>query len=127
MNKNEKIAFIEKYIRSYNAFDVDTLLLLIHPEIDFKNISGGEVNATAFGMDEFRCLVEQSKELFSNRKQTITEFKIQKGQVFIEVDYEAVLVADLPNGMKAGEILRLKGRSEFTFRDGKIYKLTDIS
>ena len=45
----------------------------------------------------------------------------------IEVAYEGVLASDLPNGMKAGETLRLSGRSEFTFRDGKIYRITDAS
>ena len=38
-----------------------------------------------------------------------------------------VLAGDLPNGMKAGEVLRLKGRSVFGFQEGKIYRLTDTS
>jgi hypothetical protein len=29
--------------------------------------------------------------------------------------------------MKAGETLRLSGRTEFAFCDGKIYRITDIS
>jgi hypothetical protein len=37
------------------------------------------------------------------------------------------LASDLPNGMKAGETLRLNGRSEFTFCDGKIYRIKDVS
>lgn len=127
MNEDEKRTVIEKYINSYNAFDVEIMISVIHPEVEFKNISGGDINATASGINEFRKLAEESIQLFTCRKQTITKFKAKKECATIEMDYEAVLAADLPNGVKAGETLRLKGRSEFTFRDGKIYRITDIS
>lgn len=57
----------------------------------------------------------------------ITSFETKDDQAFMGIDYEGVLASDLPNGMKAGETLRLNGRSEFTFRDGKIYRIADIS
>jgi len=47
--------------------------------------------------------------------------------VTIEIDYEGVLRADFPNGPKAGETIKLKGKSVFKFRDGLIYQLTDYS
>jgi hypothetical protein len=37
------------------------------------------------------------------------------------------LAVDFPNGMKAGDVLRLNGRSEYTFRDGRIYQIIDFS
>lgn len=37
------------------------------------------------------------------------------------------LASDLSSGMKAGNTLELTGRSEFEFRDGKIFRLTDYS
>ena len=100
---------------------------MIHPEIEFKNVSGGEVNATAFGAVEFRQLAEKSKELFRSRKQTISNSCSTSDQMTIEVVFEGVLASDLKNGMRAGETLRLNGRSEFTFRDGKIYRIIDVS
>lgn len=127
MEENEKRTIIEKYINGYNTFDVETMLSVIHSEIEFVNISGGEVNVTASGIDEFRNLAEEGKNIFSSRKQTIIDFKESDDRAAIEVEYEAVLAADLPDGKKAGEILRLNGLSEFTFRDGKIYRIVDIS
>ena len=44
-----------------------------------------------------------------------------------DIVYEGVLAVDLPNGMKAGEELRINGCSEFEFKDGKIYRITDFS
>ena len=127
MNEDDKRSLINRYLDSYNAFDIDGMMSVIHPDIEFKNVSGGEVNATASSVDEFRKLAEQSKVLFSSRKQTMIKFRTKDDQAFIDVAYEGVLASNLPNGMKEGETLRLNGRSEFTFRDGKIYRITDIS
>ena len=127
MNANEARDQIERYLAAYNAFDIDGMMALIHPDIKFKNISDGEINATASGSEKFRQLAEQSEELFRSRKQTMTRFQAEGDQAFIEVAYEAVLATDLPNGMKAGETLRLNGRSEFTFHEGMIYRITDFN
>ena len=45
----------------------------------------------------------------------------------MDIYYEGVLAVDFPNGMKAGKVLRLNGQSEFEFKDGKIYRITDFS
>jgi ketosteroid isomerase-like protein len=127
MDENGKRSLIESYIAAYNAVDIDGMMAVIHPDIEFKNISAGEVNATAFGAAEFRQLAEKSKELFRSRKQTITNSYSTSDKMTIEVAFEGVLRSDFQNGMRAGETLRLNGRSEFTFRDGKIYRIIDVS
>jgi len=127
MDLDEQRSLIDRYLVAYNAFDIDGMMATIHRDVQFKNVSGGEVNATASGADEFRQLAEQSKGLFSAREQTVRAFESEGDRAVVEVGYEAVLAADLPNGMKAGETLRLDGRSEFVFRDGRIYRLADYS
>ncbi len=127
MTHEEKLGLIERYLHAYNTFDTEGMLAVIHPDIVFKNISCGEVNATASGKDEMRRLAEQSKDLFISRRQTVTHFEANDDQASADVAFTGVLAADLPNGMKKGETLKLTGRSEFRFRDGKICKITDIS
>ncbi len=127
MIHDEKRTVIEHYINAYNAFDIDGMVRVLHPDIQFKNIVNNQVNAAASGIDDFRRMALESKELFSFRKQTLMRFAANKNEVFIEVDYLGVLAMDLSNGMKKGETLRLSGRSEFVFRNGKIYKITDIT
>ena len=127
MEESEQRNIIEKYVNGYNTYDIEAMMSVIHTEIEFVNLSGGEVNTTASGIDEFRSLAEEAINLFSSRKQTIMDFKETDDQAAIEVEYEAVLAKDLPNGMKAGETLRLNGLSEFTFRDGKIFRIVDMS
>lgn len=127
MTSSRQKEIIEGYIAAYNSFDIEALLQFVHPDVLFKNFSGDEVNATATGYHEFREMAEQSKSLFSARCQQITSFESVGGTATVGINYEGVLAADLPNGMKVGDILKLKGRSVFEFLDGMLYRITDYS
>jgi ketosteroid isomerase-like protein len=127
MTPSEQNAVIQGYITAYNSFNVEKMLGFVHPEVVFKNVAGGEVNATATGFDEFREMAEQSRSLFSSRRQQITGIESTGDTVTVHIDYEGVLASDLPNGMKAGDTLKLEGRSVFEFLDGKLYRITDYS
>ena len=127
MTTDEKRAVIERYLDAYNRFDVDRMMEAVHPAIVFRNVADGQVTATASGAREFRALADKAKQVFVSRKQTMTAFEASGNEAVIEVDYSAVLATDLPGGMKAGETLQLTGRSEFVFRSGTIYRLTDYS
>lgn len=118
---------IEQYISAYNTFDIDGMMSLLHPEIEFENISQGEISAEATGISEFRAIAEQSKALFKSRKQTISRCDVSQDEASVEIAYEGVLAKDLPNGMKSGSMIKLDGRSQFSFQDGKISRIVDIS
>jgi hypothetical protein len=117
-------ALVDRYIDAYNRMDVDKMLLTVHPNVEFKNISGGVVNASTSGVAELKALAQQSLSLFSERHQDILSF--DSGAV-ASIAFRAVVASDLPNGLKKGQVLNLLGRSEFEFRDGAISKITDIS
>ena len=89
---------IETFIQAYNDFDVDRMVFLMHPECSFQNVSGGEVNASAEGLAQFRELAESSKALFSSRRQTITGYHEEAGTITVEIAYEGVFRIDIPNG-----------------------------
>ena len=127
METKAKKDLIERFVRAYNSFDVDGMMALMHPGCSFQNISGGQVTASASGIRQFRELAEKSKALFSSRSQTITAYQFEQEAVTVDIDYQGVLRVDLPNGLKAGQILKLKGKSVFRFRDGLIYELIDQS
>ena len=127
MNDKDKKDLIDKYISSYNVFDIDGMMSVLHSEIEFKNISNGEETANTSGEIEFLKLAEQSKSFFSSRKQTIESFDVTDEQVSVGISYEGVLAVDMPNGLKAGDSINLKGTSVFSFKDGKIRKIIDIS
>ena len=121
-------SLVERYIDAYNRKDVAAILALVHPQVKFQNIAGGEVNASTHGIAELEALARQSLALFSERRQTLQTFASQGPVAMVTVAFHAVVAADLPAlGLKQGDVMDLAGRSEFEFRDGLISKITDIS
>ena len=118
---------IERYVAAYNSFDVPGMLALLHAEIAFENVTGGEVTAVAHGIEEFRQLAERSAQLFASRRQSIRDYRSGDDEATIEIDYEGVLAEDLSPELRAGDTLRLSGRSTFRFRDGRIARIVDES
>jgi hypothetical protein len=127
MNSEEKKQIVEEYIRAYNSFDTEAMLSLFHPECRFENITGSEITASANGLAELREFAEQGKDIFSSRKQTITEIYSENETIVVKIYYLGKLKIDLPNGLKAGDELKLVGRSEFEFENGLIKSLKDYS
>lgn len=118
---------IENYLDAYNRFDIEGMLAHLHPDIVFQNISAGRINVSTQGIEELRQLARQSCTLFSTRKQTITRFEPALERTTIGVSFEGTLAADLPNGMKKGETVRMFGRTDFAFQDDMIVRITDVS
>ena len=125
MTNKEKI--IQNYIEGYNQFDIDKMVADFDESIVFENIQNGETNMTLNGIKEFTAQAEKAKEYFSERKQTITSLIQDEITAIVDIDYYAVLAIDFPNGLNAGQELRMKGKSIFQFLDDKIIKLTDMS
>lgn len=126
MDSEEKQLLISNFMHAYNGFDIEGMLSMLHPEIEFKSITDGEVQVFIQGKDEYRILAEQSRNLYSSRKQTVMEIHEKGDQAFVEIFYSSVLAIDLTEDMKAGDTLNLRGLTEFVFQDEKIYRLTDI-
>ncbi|WP_197053797.1 nuclear transport factor 2 family protein [Chitinibacter sp. ZOR0017] len=127
MQPNEIRALVDRYIDAYNRMDIDAMLSCMHPQVEFKNIAGGVVNASTEGIEALKQLAQQSLALFSARQQRIEAFEILDGVAHAHIAFHAVVASDLPNGLQQGQILNFSGRSEFEFWDGLIGKITDIS
>jgi hypothetical protein len=127
MLMDSKKNLIQSYLNAYNSFDVDRMLLHLHKDIEFRNISNGVINVETKGIEEFRELAEQSKNIFSHRLQTIHNYAIIDDKVEVEINYEGTLATDLPNGLRAGEKVFLKGKSVFKFKDKKLILIEDYS
>lgn len=126
MNTANQLSIIERYIAAYNRFDVDGMIEHLHPDVVFKNISNDEVNAETEGVGAFKELAEQSKALFSQRRQQVINHRFEQDSITVHIDFTGTLAMDLPDGPKAGEVLSIPASSEFVFADGKIIGITDI-
>jgi ketosteroid isomerase-like protein len=125
MNDSARKELIDRYLTAYNSFDVDGMLALLSPDIRFENYSGDQLTVATNGIDEFRQLADQSKSLFSEREQRITELELNHDSAIASIAYRGRLTANIPNGPSAGTVLDLQGKSEFSFGNGQITKIVD--
>lgn len=125
--KEKQQEAIENYINAYNHFDIEGMTADLDENIVFKNLSNGEIDLKTEGLAAFKKQVNTAKQYFKQRKQTIEKWIFNDKKISIHIDYEAILNIDLPNGLKKGDTLKLKGKSSFEFDQGKIISITDES
>jgi steroid delta-isomerase-like uncharacterized protein len=115
------------YINAYNAKDVSAMLTFFDDSCMFENVSGGKVTVRTDGKAELQALARRSAEAFATREQRVVSLTEGQGRIVAEIDYHAVLQADLSPELKAGSQLDLRGISVFEIADGKIIRLSDYS
>jgi ketosteroid isomerase-like protein len=125
MDHDEMRVIIETYITAYNTFDLDKMYTLLHQDIVFQDHSNGKMNLATQGIEEFRYVAEQAQKLFSRRSQRVTTCKFEGDRAEVDIDFEGVFALEIPGWPKAGETIKLKGKSIFTFKDGLIASLYD--
>lgn len=123
----EREKMIRNYIDGYNQFDIEKMLLDFDDEIEFENIENGVCNLKLSGVTEFKDQAEKAAGLFASRRQTPLTFHHRNSETETQIDYQAVLAIDFPNGMKKGAELKMQGKSIFRFSGNRIIGLTDIS
>jgi ketosteroid isomerase-like protein len=127
MGEKEMRQMIEGFVAAYNDFDVAGMTRHLHPDIEFRNISGGETTHATTGIAAFTQQAQAATQYFSERQQQITGITFQDNTATVFIDYSATLAVDLPDGLKAGDKINLQGKSVFSFADHKIIRLEDYS
>ena len=107
------------YLKAYNAKDVSAMLTFFDEACVFENISGGKVTVRTKGKADLEALARRSADAFASREQKVISLTEGQGRIAVEVDYHAVLQADLSAELKAGSRLDLRGISVCEFSGGK--------
>jgi hypothetical protein len=115
------------YLRAYNTKDVTAMLAFFDDACVFENISGGKVTVRTNGKAELTALASKAAQAFASREQKVLSLTEGQGRVVAEIDYHAVLSADLSPELKAGTRLDLRGVSVCEFANAKIIRLSDYS
>lgn len=118
---------VENYIKAYNTFDLEAMCEHLTDGLVFENVSNGIVDLRTEGLNAFKEQVATAKQYFSQRTQSIETWEFKNAKVTVAIAYTATLAMDFPNGLKTGDILELKGQSEFEFEQEKIKSIRDKS
>lgn len=118
---------IVAYLAAYNRMDVAALLDCLSEDVTFQNFVDGQVTVDSTGKQAFSELATAGVQAFEKRQQRATNVITVAGTTLIEVEFSALVAADLPNGWKAGQTLKFQGASAFRVEDRKIVSITDQS
>jgi ketosteroid isomerase-like protein len=127
---SDKDLYLE-YVKAYNSKDVSRMISYFGEGCVFENISGGKATVRTKGKGkgkaELEALARKSTDAFASREQRVVTITHGQGRAVAEIEYHAVLQADLTPGLKAGTHLHLRCVSVAEFSGGKIIRLSDYS
>ncbi|MEZ5999946.1 nuclear transport factor 2 family protein [Hyphomonas sp.] len=118
---------IARYIQSYNARDIDGMLDCVTDDVVFENISNAGGSMRLDGKDMMRQVAELSGNAFTYRRQRLINVVSGAGKAAAEIEFEGKAAVDLPNGVKAGETVKVRGASFFEFRGNLLCRIADYS
>jgi len=118
---------INRYIRSYNDRDIEGMLDCVTEDVIFENISNAGQSMRLEGRDRMGEVAELSGNAFSYRRQRLVNLVIGEGKAAAEIEFEGKAAVNLPNGVRAGETVKIRGASFFEFRGRLLSRIADYS
>ncbi|MGA1343010.1 MAG: nuclear transport factor 2 family protein [Hyphomonas sp.] len=118
---------IRRYIANYNDRDIDAMLACVTDDVVFENISNAGQSMRLDGKVMMRQVAEVSGNAFSYRRQRLINIVTGGGKAAAEIEFEGRAAVDLPNGVRAGETVRVRGASFFEFRGPLLCRIADYS
>lgn len=118
---------INRYIQSYNDRDIEGMLDCVVEDVVFENISNASQSMRLEGRDQMGEVARLSGNAFSYRRQRLINLIIGEGKAAAEIEFEGKAAVDLPNGVKAGETIKIRGASFFEFRGRLLCRIADYS
>ena len=117
-------ALVDRYIDAYNRMDVEAMMAVMHPDVVFTNLRSGRVDVQTNGAAELERLARESVRLFTERHQAIRAFTVTGDTAEAEIAFQGVLAGDSPADSR---VIKLRGRTRFTFAEGALIRIIDIS
>ena len=118
---------IARYIASYNARDIDGMIGCVTDDVVFENISNTGQSMRLDGKDMMRQVADLSGNAFSYRRQRLVNVVTGAGKAAAEIEFEGKAAVDLPNGVRAGETVKIRDASFFEFRGNLLCRIADYS
>ncbi|MEM8636057.1 MAG: nuclear transport factor 2 family protein [Pseudomonadota bacterium] len=118
---------VSRYIACYNDRDIEGMLACVTEDVVFENISNTGQSMRLEGRDAMEEVARLSGNAFSYRHQQVLNFIETGNKASAEIVFEGKAAVDLPNGVKAGEMIEVRGASFFELRGGLLCRIADYS
>jgi hypothetical protein len=118
---------IARYIACYNDRDIDGMIDCVTDDVVFENISNTGQSMRLNGKENMREVAVLSGNAFSYRRQRVINLVTGAGKAAAEIEFEGKAAVDLPNGLSAGDTVKVRGASFFEFRGSLLSRIADYS
>ena len=118
---------VNRYIACYNSRDIEGMLHYVTDDVIFENVSNSGQSMRFEGKRSMGEVAVLSGNAFSYRRQRIKNFVAGPGKAAAEIEFEGKAAVDLPNGLRAGETIKVLGASFFEFRGNLLCRIADYS
>lgn len=118
---------IARYIACYNDRDIDGMIDCVTDDVVFENISNTGQSMRLDGKENMREVAVLSGNAFSYRRQRVINLVAGAGKAAAEIEFEGKAAVDLPNGLSAGDTVKVRGASFFEFRGSLLSRIADYS
>lgn len=118
---------ITRYIDCYNARDIGGMLACVTDDVVFENISNSGQSMLLEGKEKMEQVAILSGNAFSYRRQRLINIILGAGKAAAEIEFEGKAAVDLPNGVPAGDTVKIRGASFFEFRGNLMCRIADYS
>ncbi len=127
MENQEMKEIVYQYFKAYSEFDVQKMGSFLHDDVEFKNISNGEVTLALNGKTAFINQAKHAVNLFEKRKIKVKSFTFEDEFLDVKLDFMGILAVDVPEDHKKGDKIEMEGRSRLKFSSDKIISIEDIN
>ena len=117
---------VQKYITAYNNFDIEGMMSYMHTDCIFESKTNGKLTFSTKGKHSYRLICAAAKNNYIFRKQIIEGFRTIGESVEVDLYFKASLALDIPELGKKGEQIAFETKSIFEFKNGLIYKLSNL-
>jgi len=117
---------VQKYINAYNNFDIESMMSCMHTDCIFESKHNGKLTFSTKGKHSYRLICIAAKNNYIFRKQIIEGFNSKGESLEVDLYFKASLALDIPELGKKGEKIAFETKSIFEFKNGLIYKLTNL-
>lgn len=127
MENQEMKEIVYQYFKAYSEFDVQKMGSFLHDDVEFKNISNGEVTLALNGKTAFIKQAKHAVNLFEKREIMVKSFTFEDEFLDVKLDFMGILAVDVPEDHKKGDKIEMEGRSRLKFSSDKIISIEDIN
>lgn len=120
-------SLIERYVDCYNRVDIEGMLDCVTDDVRFENISNAGQSMQLEGKAALSQVAEASAQAFTYRRQRVMSLVSNHERAAAEVRFQGIAALDLPNGVREGQSVDIRGASFFEARDGKLSRIVDYS